>query len=73
MSNFTEYDIVRYDTGTTYMVLTVDGPETLCVKGWKNGKPFGAIRFIDPARCELIGRTARRKTSADKWGFEPIS
>ncbi len=59
MNTFTKYDVVKYDTGTTYIVYRVEGPQTLRVVSFKNGKAFGAIRFIDPARCALIGRATR--------------
>lgn len=67
----TELDVVRYDTGTTYFVCADQGAETVLVKGWKNGKPFGALRNINPARCTKIGRAIRPKTSKDHWHMIP--
>lgn len=64
--NFDRYDIVRYDTGTTYMVSRQMSPENVLVTGWKNGKPFGPIRTIKVARCIKIG-----KTSSDGFPFTP--
>lgn len=71
MTTFTKLNVVKYDTGITYMVCenSADLTATLLVKGWKNNKPFGAIRHIDPARCELIGNAIRPQERGDSWGF----
>lgn len=67
---FKSLDVVKLDTGTTYMVSSQKGND-VCVKGWKNGKPFGAIRYIDATRCQLIGKAIRPQTNADNWKFVP--
>lgn len=72
-AQFSNYDVVRYDTGTEYLITGAKYQDALQAAGWKNGKPFGATRFINGARCTLIGKATRPQTSADAWRFEPTS
>lgn len=69
-AQFTNLDVVRFDTGTEYLITGATHQEALQVCGWKNGKPYGATRFINGARCTLIGHATRPVTSADTWKFE---
>lgn len=51
--SFTTGDIVRFESGTLYRVLGYEGG-MLQVRGQRQGKDFGAVRLIDPARTELV-------------------
>lgn len=71
---FQSDDVVRYDTGTTYLVGgqssegVTDGRD-LGVVGWKNGNRFGAWRRIDSTRCTLIGHATDNGDGT--WEFIP--
>lgn len=72
--NFSRNDVVEYKTGKTYLVglQTTTDSETIGVSGWKNGKVFGAHRFINAADCKLIGRRVPINDGA-AWGYEPLT
>lgn len=73
---FKSNDIVKFDTGTEYIVSstrTDRGNGMIAVSSWKNGKPFGAYRVINGERCTLIGHATRPATNADAWVFTPAT
>lgn len=69
---FQPLDIIQYSTGKTYMVSEQTHPESVLVMGWKNGKPFGALRYLTPARCTLVGKATRPQERGDAWGYTTI-
>jgi hypothetical protein len=67
---FEKHDVVRFDTGTTYIVIGAGTP--LQVTSWRD-RPYGATRLIDPARCTLVGRATRigGPTGKGIWELTP--
>jgi len=69
---FSSLDVVQYSTGKTYMVCTgTTGTTetTVWAMGWKNGKPFGAIRALKSEGCTLVGKALRPQERGDAWGY----
>jgi hypothetical protein len=72
---FNRDDVVEYKTGKTYLVgfqTSSADAETIGVCGWKNGKAFGAHRYLPAADCKLVGRRVPINDGA-AWGFIPAS
>jgi len=70
---FSSLDVVQYSTGKTYMVGTGTTETTVWAMGWKNGKPFGAIRALKPEGCTLVGKALRPQERGDAWGYTELA
>jgi len=63
-TEFQKNDIVRYTSGTEYLVCApasdygMGRGVRMPVLSWRNGKRYGAYRTVDPTKCTKVGDAA---------------